>query len=75
MDLFMAELIARTREGTFGDPSYGGNHDLTGWRLLRIPGYVGRHDEAESRGSGPPQPGQALTIVDLIVKPPIPERD
>jgi gluconate 2-dehydrogenase gamma chain len=33
------ELVrAHVLEGMFGDPSYGGNRDLAGWRLLDYPG-------------------------------------
>jgi gluconate 2-dehydrogenase gamma chain len=33
------ELVrAHVLEGMFGDPSYGGNRDAAGWRLLDYPG-------------------------------------
>lgn len=35
---FFALLLAHTRQGTFGDPYYGGNAGYVGWDLLRYPG-------------------------------------
>jgi gluconate 2-dehydrogenase gamma chain len=35
---FFALLLAHTRQGTFGDPFYGGNDGFVGWDLLRYPG-------------------------------------
>jgi hypothetical protein len=31
-------LLAHARQGMFGDPSYGGNVDGAGWKLLGYPG-------------------------------------
>jgi Gluconate 2-dehydrogenase subunit 3 len=36
-DLF-EPLLAHARQGMFGDPSYGGNVDRAGWKLLGYPG-------------------------------------
>ncbi|MDA0165306.1 gluconate 2-dehydrogenase subunit 3 family protein [Solirubrobacter ginsenosidimutans] len=36
-DLF-DPLLAHARQGMFGDPSYGGNIDRVGWKLLGYPG-------------------------------------
>jgi gluconate 2-dehydrogenase gamma chain len=35
---FFALLLAHTRQGTFGDPFYGGNEGFVGWDMLRYPG-------------------------------------
>jgi gluconate 2-dehydrogenase gamma chain len=35
---FFALLLSHTRQGTFGDPFYGGNEGFVGWDLLRYPG-------------------------------------
>jgi len=35
---FFAMVLNHTRQGTFGDPFYGGNADFIGWDLLQYPG-------------------------------------
>ena len=35
---FFAMVLNHTREGTFGDPYYGGNANFVGWDLLGYPG-------------------------------------
>jgi gluconate 2-dehydrogenase gamma chain len=35
---FFTQLRNDTIEGTFGDPMYGGNRDLVGWKLIGYPG-------------------------------------
>jgi gluconate 2-dehydrogenase gamma chain len=35
---FFSRLQRLTLEGSFGDPSYGGNRGLAGWDLIRYPG-------------------------------------
>jgi gluconate 2-dehydrogenase gamma chain len=35
---FFAMVLAHTRQGTFGDPYYGGNANFVGWDLLGYPG-------------------------------------
>lgn len=45
---FFAVLLQHTREGTFGDPLYGGNRNFIGWNLIRYPGVnpvVGARDQ------------------------------
>jgi gluconate 2-dehydrogenase gamma chain len=38
------ELVRQnTIEGMFCDPSYGGNHDMVGWRWLGYPGVASAH--------------------------------
>ncbi len=52
---FFDTLLAHTREGLFSDPSYGGNRDMIGWKLLGYPGIQLHH---------PPEdfaPGAVLT--------------
>ena len=36
---FFDTLRTHTMEGFFGEPSYGGNRDLVGWRLVGFPGH------------------------------------
>jgi gluconate 2-dehydrogenase gamma chain len=35
---FFAMLLNHTRQGTFGDPYYGGNANFVGWDLINYPG-------------------------------------
>ena len=35
---FFAMVLSHTRQGTFGDPYYGGNANFVGWDLIRYPG-------------------------------------
>jgi hypothetical protein len=35
---FFAMVLNHTRQGTFGDPYYGGNANFVGWDLLGYPG-------------------------------------
>jgi gluconate 2-dehydrogenase gamma chain len=36
--VFFETLLANTVEGFFSDPSYGGNRDMAGWRMIGFPG-------------------------------------
>ncbi|HEV7275254.1 MAG TPA: gluconate 2-dehydrogenase subunit 3 family protein [Devosiaceae bacterium] len=36
--VFFETLLANTIEGFFGDPAYGGNRDMVGWRMVGFPG-------------------------------------
>lgn len=36
--VFFETLLANTIEGYFADPAYGGNRDMTSWRMLGFPG-------------------------------------
>jgi gluconate 2-dehydrogenase gamma chain len=49
---FLALLLQNTHEGFFADPIYGGNRDMSGWKLVGFPGarydyrdWVDRHNE------------------------------
>lgn len=35
---FLRMVVTQTMEGLFSDPSYGGNQDKIGWKLIRFPG-------------------------------------
>ncbi len=35
---FFAFLLQHTKEGFFADPTYGGNQDMVGWKLIGYPG-------------------------------------
>ncbi|MCU1718694.1 gluconate 2-dehydrogenase subunit 3 family protein [Pseudomonas sp. 5P_3.1_Bac2] len=36
--LFFSNLLAEVRNGFFADPSYGGNKDMQGWKMIGYPG-------------------------------------
>lgn len=36
--IFFETLLANTIEGFFGDPAYGGNRQMTSWRMIGFPG-------------------------------------
>jgi gluconate 2-dehydrogenase gamma chain len=49
---FFAMLLQNTKEGYFSDPIYGGNKDLSAWKMIGFPGahydysaWVSRHGE------------------------------
>lgn len=48
---FFKMLLQNTKEGMFADPIYGGNKDMSGWKMLGFPGarydyteWVGKHN-------------------------------
>ena len=51
---FFALLLKNTQEGFFGDPAYGGNKDMVGWKLIGHPGV--RADYLEWVGEAKPYP-------------------
>ncbi|MFH8134953.1 gluconate 2-dehydrogenase subunit 3 family protein [Pantoea osteomyelitidis] len=49
---FFIEVLNNTMEGFFADPIYGGNKEMTSWKMLGFPGarydyrgYIARHNE------------------------------
>ena len=49
---FFKSLLARTMEGFFADPVYGGNRDMVSWKMIGYPGarydylnWIERHNE------------------------------
>ncbi len=52
--IFVNLLLTNTVEGFFGDPAYGGNHDMVGWKLIGFPGGFGMYaDKIESYRNKP----------------------
>ena len=52
-NIFFASLLEVTIEGFFADPVYGGNRDMTSWKMIGFPGayadfyeYVDKHNVA-----------------------------
>ena len=49
--VFFAALLDATMEGFFGDPMYGGNLDMVGWKLVGFPGvYASYANDIERHG-------------------------
>ena len=44
--LFFETLRKHTMEGFLGEPAYGGNRGLVGWRLVGFPGHQYGYDDA-----------------------------
>lgn len=44
-DVFFESLLALTIEGFFSDPVYGGNKNMTGWKLVGFPGAYANYYE------------------------------
>jgi gluconate 2-dehydrogenase gamma chain len=54
---FFDTLLALTMEGFFGDPMYGGNRGMAGWRLVGFPGaYANYYDLVDRHGVAFPGP-------------------
>lgn len=53
---FFTRLQRLTMEGSFGDPSYGGNRGLGGWDLIRYPGIRLAVAPADQKMDHPPAP-------------------
>lgn len=48
-DVFFAHLWQATVEGFFSDPVYGGNRDMTAWRMIGFPGAYASYYELVDR--------------------------
>jgi gluconate 2-dehydrogenase gamma chain len=46
---FFGTLLTHTRQGTFGDPIYGGNRGEAGWKLVDHPGIVFGRDTSQQK--------------------------
>jgi gluconate 2-dehydrogenase gamma chain len=57
-------LWQNTREGFFADPSYGGNRDKVGWKLVGFPGVGGAYIDHIER-YGVPYRVEPVSIADL----------
>ena len=43
---FFEQLRTHTMEGVLGEPAYGGNRDLVGWKLVGFPGHQFGYQDA-----------------------------
>lgn len=59
---FLYMVIEHTMEGMFCDPSYGGNHNEIGWKLIRFPG-------TKAFGYDPPFGYYDMTIPEIEYPP------
>lgn len=57
---FFHTLRRHTAEGMFSDPSYGGNRNLVGWKLVGYPGAQRAYSPELLHSEGGPQPPQGL---------------
>jgi gluconate 2-dehydrogenase gamma chain len=63
---FFEMLLSHTMEGVLGEPAYGGNRELIGWRLVGFPGhqfgypdpYIGRRVDIEPVAVDRPYPNE-----------------
>ncbi len=62
---FLDLLLANTVEGYFGDPAYGGNGDLGGWKMIGFPGARGNYADAIVLYRNKPYDELPLRLVDL----------
>jgi len=59
---FFGQVLKNTNEGFFGDPVYGGNKDMAGWKLVGFPGVrYDYRDYIERYGEKYPLPPVGLT--------------
>lgn len=60
-DVFFAHLWQCTLEGFFSDPVYGGNRDMTAWRMVGFPGaYASYYELVDQHGIAIDRPPTSL---------------
>lgn len=57
---FFKLMLKHTGEGFFGDPAYGGNRGLAGWKLVSYPGAYRAYTEADLHNENFDVPLQSL---------------
>ena len=61
-NVFFAALLDVTMEGFFGDPLYGGNQEMIGWKLIGFPGAYGSYaNDIERHGVAWTRPPVSIT--------------
>jgi gluconate 2-dehydrogenase gamma chain len=59
--VFFAALLDATMEGFFGDPMYGGNREMIGWKLVGFPGvYASYANDIERHGIAWTRPPESI---------------
>ncbi len=60
-NIFFNELLELTMEGFFSDPVYGGNKDMTSWKMIGFPGaYADYYDLVDQHGIKVDRPPKSL---------------
>ncbi len=62
-ELFFETLRRDTAHGMFADPSYGGNRDMVGWRLIGYPGAQRAYTPTDMRTEAEPRPPQSMAML------------
>ena len=62
---FWAMLYQTVMEGMFSDPSYGGNRNKAGWKLIGFPGAIAVHRENIEKYKDKKFPTDPLSIADM----------
>lgn len=62
---FWEMLLENTRQGFFSDPSYGGNRDKVGWRLVGFPGVAAAYRGALVPYYNVPYSVEPVSIADI----------
>lgn len=65
---FFRIVREHTVQGYFGDPAYGGNRDLAGWKLVGFPGAQWGYSAEQMRPGVDSRSIPLLTIADLYAR-------
>ena len=63
---FFHNLRRHTAEGMFGDPVYGGNRDLAGWKLIGYPGAQRAYETWEFQQEGTDRRPQSIMQMNMF---------
>jgi hypothetical protein len=66
---FLALLFEHTIEGMYGNPEYGGNRGLAGWKEIGYPGDsqpTGYTDQEVERSDGPDPVEETRVVADVL---------
>lgn len=63
--VFVNLMLANTLEGFFGDPAYGGNRDMIGWKLVGFPGAYGMYADKIEEYRNKPFTEAMVSLADL----------
>ena len=72
-EVFFDHLWELTLEGFFGDPVYGGNHDMVSWRMIGFPGaYASYYELVDQHGIKIDRPPTSLGRTYIVTSISIP---
>lgn len=63
---FFHNVRRHTAEGMFGDPVYGGNRDLAGWKLIGYPGAQRAYEPWEFQQEGTARQPQSIMQMNVL---------